>query len=140
MAEGTLASCCVSCLQLKRLDEKSKCLWAGAAVRLPLTSPRQNQAISSLPPLLPGLQASYCTTTQKLMIPCRQIRIFFPFFLKCSSPIMDVLQVRRGIHSDYTVGIDGFSTIRRCPAIKQPSHSQQPPSSPFILCFLANKA
>lgn len=81
-AEGTLVSCCVSCLQLKRLDEKSKCLWAGAAVRPPLTSPRQNQAISSLPPLLPGLQASCCTTIQKLMIPCRQKSDFFSLLFK----------------------------------------------------------
>lgn len=138
-AEGTLVSCCVSCLQWKRLDEKSKCLWAAAAVRLPLTWPHQNQATSSLPPLLAGLQASYCKQHRNFWFHADRNQIFFPFLLKkCSSPIVDVLQVRRGIHSDYTVGIDRFSTIRGCPAIKQPSHSQQLPSSPFILRFLAN--
>lgn len=48
---------------------------------------------------------------------------------------MDALQVWGSIHSDYTIGVKGFSTSWRCPAVKHSSHSQQLPSSPLTWGF-----
>lgn len=56
-----------------------------------------------------------------------------------SLPVMNALQIWGGIHSDYTVCVEGFSTTWWCPAVKQSSHSQQPPSSPFT-CFFHSLA
>lgn len=113
--------------------DKSKYFLTGAVLRHLKISPPQNQAIFSLHPLHPRLLASWNTFTQQFSISYRPLKKAFQHQLFL--PVMDALQVWRSIHSDYTIGVKGFSTSWRCPAVKHSGHSQQPPSSPLTWGF-----
>lgn len=126
--------------------------WSNLRASSERTSPKSNHRLtSSSPSRMAGILSHTCTHTHGGTNDCPwsnnpqksiqwTLRLTYGcvawVMIQCRAlPVVDALQVWRGVHSDHGVGVQNLPTTRRSPAVKQPRYGEQTPSRPLTALF-----